>query len=118
MARLPGIIRGGSVLTPLILFLALRGYGRVTTPARVCAVNPGLLPTVALMEEVQEHARQVKAEIKQLVRMLVVWRSRGWAIYHRQDFSPLLYDPPGYEPHRRRPVAVCVQGREMRRIIS
>ena len=74
MARLQGITRGGSMLTRLIFFLSRRSYGRVITPARVYALNPGLLLTVALMEEGQAHAKQVKAEIKQLARMLVAWR--------------------------------------------
>jgi hypothetical protein len=113
MARLHEITRGGSVLTPLIFFRSRRSYGRVITPVRVYALNPGLLLTVALMEEGQEHARQVKAEIKQLARMLVAWHSRGWAIYRRRGFSPLLHDPPGHKSHRRRPVAVHKQGRKM-----
>ena len=111
MARFQGITRGGSVLTHLIFFRSRGSCGRVITPERVYALNPGLLPTVALMEEGQEHTRQVKAEIKRLARMPVAWRSRGRAIYHRRGFSPLLHDPPGYESHRR-PIAVCVQGRE------
>jgi AhpD family alkylhydroperoxidase len=74
MARLEGITRGGSVLTRLIFLLSRRSYGKVIAPAKVYALDPGLLFTVAFMEEGQEHAKQVKAEVKQLARMLVAWR--------------------------------------------
>jgi AhpD family alkylhydroperoxidase len=74
MARLKGIMRGGSALTRLLFFLSRRSYGRVPTPAKVYALDPALLLTVALMEEGQEHARQMNAQLKQLARMLVAWR--------------------------------------------
>ncbi len=35
MARLEGIMQGGSVLTCLIFFLARRSYGRVIKPALI-----------------------------------------------------------------------------------
>src|ERR1700730_14250859 len=74
MARLEGITRGGSLLTRLIFFLSRRSYGRVITPAKVYALDPALLLTIALMEEGQEHAKQMNAQFKLLTRMLVAWR--------------------------------------------
>jgi AhpD family alkylhydroperoxidase len=74
MARIEGRGRGGSWLVRLIFWLSRQSYGRVIMPARVYALDPGLLFTVALMEEGQEHARQVDARVKQLARMLVAWR--------------------------------------------
>jgi hypothetical protein len=71
MARIEGLIRGGSLLVRLIFLLSRRSYGRVILPARVYALDPGLLFTIALMEEGQEHAKQVNARVKQLARMLV-----------------------------------------------
>ena len=62
MARLEGITRGGSVLTRLIFLLSRRSYGKVIAPAKVYALDPGLLFTVAFMEEGQEHAKHVKAD--------------------------------------------------------
>jgi len=76
VARIEGLLRGGSVLTWLIFFLSRRGYGRVIIPARVYALSPSLMLTVALMEEGQESSKRVKPEVKQLARMLVAWRIR------------------------------------------
>jgi AhpD family alkylhydroperoxidase len=74
MARIEGRRRSRSLLVRLIFWLSQLSYGRVIKPARVYALDPGLLFTVALMEEGQEHAKQVDARLKQLARMLVAWR--------------------------------------------
>jgi AhpD family alkylhydroperoxidase len=58
----------------LAFFLSRRSYGRVITPARVYALDSRLLLAVGLMEEVQEWAKQTRAPVKQLARMLVAWR--------------------------------------------
>ncbi len=55
-------------------FLSRRSYGRVITPARVYALDSRLLLAIGLMEEVQEWAKQTRAPVKQLARMLVAWR--------------------------------------------
>jgi len=62
------------LLARLAFFLSRRSYGRVITPARVYALDSGLLLAVGLMEEVQERAKQTSAPVKQLARMLVAWR--------------------------------------------
>ncbi len=74
MARLAGVSRGRTLLARLAFFLSRRSYGRVITPARVYALDSGLLLAVGLMEEVQERAKQTSAPVKQLARMLVAWR--------------------------------------------
>jgi alkylhydroperoxidase family enzyme len=74
MARLAGISRSRTLLARLAFFLSRRSYGRVITPARVYALDSGLLLAVGLMEEVQERAKQTSAPVKQLARMLVAWR--------------------------------------------
>ncbi len=73
MAHLEGVSQGRTLLARLAFFLSRRGYGRVITPARVYALDSGLLLAVGLMEEVQERAKQTKAPVKQLARMLVAW---------------------------------------------
>jgi alkylhydroperoxidase family enzyme len=74
MARIEGISRSRTWLARLAFFLSRRSYGRVITPARVYALDSGLLLAVGLMEEVQERAKQTSAPVKQLARMLVAWR--------------------------------------------
>ena len=74
MARLAGVSRGRTLLARLAFFLSRRSYGRVITPARVYALDSGLLLAVGLMEEVQEWAKQTPAPVKHLARMLVAWR--------------------------------------------
>lgn len=74
MARIQGMERPRTLLARLAFFLSRRSYGRVITPARVYALDSGLLLAVGLMEEVQEGAKQTSAPIKQLARMLVAWR--------------------------------------------
>jgi hypothetical protein len=74
MARLAGISRSRTLLARLSFFLSRRSYGRVITPARVYALDSGLLLAVGLMEEVQERAKQTSAPVKQLARMLVARR--------------------------------------------
>jgi AhpD family alkylhydroperoxidase len=74
MARIEGVSRGTTLLARLAFFLSRRSYGRVITPARVYALDSGLLLAVGLMEEVQEGAKQTSPSVKQLARMLVAWR--------------------------------------------
>jgi AhpD family alkylhydroperoxidase len=74
MARIAGISRSRTLVARLAFFLSRRSYGRVITPARIYALDSGLLLAVGLMEEVQEWAKQTKAPVKQLARMLVAWR--------------------------------------------
>jgi AhpD family alkylhydroperoxidase len=74
MARIAGISRGRTLVARLAFFLSRRSYGRVITPARVYALDSRLLLAVGLMEEVQEWAKQTRAPVKQLARMLVAWR--------------------------------------------
>jgi hypothetical protein len=70
MARLEGILRGRTLLTRLAFFLSRRSYGRVITPARVYALDFGLLLAVGPIEEVQGREKQTSAPLKQLARML------------------------------------------------
>jgi len=74
MARIEGMLQGRTLLARLAFFLSRRSYGRVIAPARVYALDSGLLLAVGLMEEVQEWAKQTRAPVKQLARMLVAWR--------------------------------------------
>ena len=74
MARIKGMERPRTLLARLAFFLSRRSYGSVITPARVYALDSGLLLAVGLMEEVQERAKQTRAPVKQLARMLVAWR--------------------------------------------
>ena len=74
MARIEGMPRSRTLVARLAFFLSRRSYGRVITPARVYALDSGLLLAVGLMEEMQEWAKQTSAPMKQLARMLVVWR--------------------------------------------
>jgi AhpD family alkylhydroperoxidase len=74
MARIEGLERPRTLVARLAFFLSRRSYGRVITPARVYALDSGLLLAVGLMEEVQEWAKQTRAPVKQLARMLVAWR--------------------------------------------
>ncbi len=74
MACIEGITRGDSLLVRLVFFLSRRSYGHIITPARVYALDSGLLLAVGLMEEKQERAKQTRAAVKQLARMLVTWR--------------------------------------------
>ena len=74
MARIEGMSRSRSLVARLAFFLSRRTYERVITPARVYALDSRLLLAVGLMEEVQEWAKQTRAPVKQLARMLVAWR--------------------------------------------
>jgi len=74
MARIEGMSRSRTLVARLAFFLSRRSYGRVITPARVYALDSRLLLAVGLMEEVQEWAKQTRAPVKQLARMLVAWR--------------------------------------------
>ena len=74
MARIRGIERRRTLVARLAFLLSRRSYGHVITPARVYALDSGLLLGVGLMEEVQERAKQASAPVKQLARMLVAWR--------------------------------------------
>ena len=74
MARIEGMERRRTLVARLAFFLSRRSYGHVITPARVYALDSGLLLAVGLMEEMQERAKQTKAPMKQLARMLVAWR--------------------------------------------
>jgi alkylhydroperoxidase family enzyme len=74
MARIEGMERRKTLVARLAFFLSRRSYGRVITPARIYALDSGLLLAVGLMEEVQEGAKQTRAPVKQLARMLVAWR--------------------------------------------
>ena len=74
MARIEGIARSRTLVARLAFFLSRRSYGRVIAPARVYALDSRLLLAVGLMEEVQEWAKQTRAPVKHLARMLVAWR--------------------------------------------
>jgi AhpD family alkylhydroperoxidase len=74
MARIEGMSGSRTLVARLAFFLFRRSYGRVITSARVYALDSGLLLAVGLMEEVQEWAKQTRAPVKQLARMLVAWR--------------------------------------------
>ncbi len=74
MARIEGMSGSRTLVARLAFFLSRRSYGRVITSARVYALDSGLLLAVGLMEEVQEWAKQTRAPVKQLARMLVAWR--------------------------------------------
>jgi len=74
MARIEGMERRKTMVARLAFFLSRRSYGRVITPARVYALDSPLLLAVGLMEEVQEWAKQTRAPVKHLARMLVAWR--------------------------------------------
>ncbi len=91
MARLEGISQGRTLLARLAFFLSRRSYGRVITPARIYALDSGLLLAVGLMEEVQERVKQTSVPIKQLARLLVAWRiGCSWCL----DFGTHQH-PPG-----------------------
>jgi AhpD family alkylhydroperoxidase len=75
MARIEGMNRPRTLVARLAFFLSRRSYGRVNTPARVYALDSGLLLAVGLMEEVEARAKQTRAPVKQLARMLVAWRA-------------------------------------------
>src|SRR5260221_12421012 len=77
MARIEVISRSRNLVAHLAFFLSRRSYGRVITPARVYALDSRLLLAVGLMEEVQEWAKQTRAPVKHLARMLVAWRVGG-----------------------------------------
>jgi SAM-dependent methyltransferase len=49
MARIAGILRSRTLLARLTFFLSRRSYGRVITPARVYALDSGLLLAVGLI---------------------------------------------------------------------
>ena len=92
MARLKGMKRPRTPVARLAFFLSRRSYGRVITPARVYALDSGLLLAVGLMEEVQEWAKQTRAPVKQLARMLVAWRiGCPWCL----DFGTRQAEPLG-----------------------
>jgi len=92
MARIEGISRGRTLMAHLAFFLSRRSYGRVITPARVYALDSGLLLAVGLMEEVQEWAKQTSAPVKHLARMLVAWRiGCPWCL----DFGTRQAEPLG-----------------------
>jgi alkylhydroperoxidase family enzyme len=74
MARIEGIARSRTLVARLAFFLSRRSYGRVLTPARVYALDSHLLLAVGVMEEVEARAKQTRAPVKQLARMLVAWR--------------------------------------------
>ncbi len=74
MARIEGMSRSRTLVARLAFSLSRRSYGRVITPARVYALDSRLLLAVGLMEEVQEWAKQTRAPVKHLARMLVAWR--------------------------------------------
>src|SRR5260221_12875267 len=74
MSRIEGMDRRRALVARLAFFLSRRSYGRVITPARVYALDSRLLLAVGLMEEVQEWAKQIRAPVKHLARMLVAWR--------------------------------------------
>ena len=74
MARIEGMSRSRTLVARLAFFLSRRSYGRVIAPARVYALDSGLLLAVGIMEEVQERAKQTRAPVKHLARMLVAWR--------------------------------------------
>jgi AhpD family alkylhydroperoxidase len=73
MARIEGMSGSRTLVARLAFFLSRRSYGRVITPARVYALDSRLLLALGLMEEVQEWAKQTRAPVKQLARMLVAW---------------------------------------------
>jgi hypothetical protein len=75
MARIQGVKGRKSLVARLAFLLSRHNYGRVITPAQIYALDSGLLLAVGLMEEVQEWAKQTSAPVKQLARMLVVWRT-------------------------------------------
>jgi AhpD family alkylhydroperoxidase len=74
MARIEGMKRPRTLVARLAFFLSRHSYGRVITPARVYALDSRLLLAVGLMEEVHDWAKQTRAPVKQLARMLVAWR--------------------------------------------
>ena len=74
MPRIEGMERRRTLIARLAFFLSRRSYGRVIAPARVYALDSGLLLAVGFMEEVQEWAKQTSAPVKHLARMLVAWR--------------------------------------------
>jgi hypothetical protein len=49
MERIEGVSQGSTLLARLIFFLSRRSYGRVISPARVYALDSGLLLAVGLM---------------------------------------------------------------------
>jgi len=92
MTRLEGMKRPKTLVARLAFFLSRRSYGRVITPARVYALDSRLLLAVGLMEEVQEWAKQTRAPVKQLARMLVAWRiGCPWCL----DFGTRQAEPLG-----------------------
>ena len=92
MARIAEMKRPRTLLARLAFFLSRHSYGRIITPARVYSLDSRLLLAVGLMEEVQEWAKQTRAPVKHLARMLVAWRiGCPWCL----DFGTRQAEPLG-----------------------
>ena len=74
VARIEGVIQGGSLLARVVFWMSRRKLGRVIGPLRVHALHTRLLAGVGSMETAQEKASTVPATIKVLAEVLVAMR--------------------------------------------
>jgi len=74
VARIEGVIRGGSLLARVVFWMSRRKLGRVIGPLRVHALHTRLLAGVGSMETAQEKASTVPTTVKVLAEVLVAMR--------------------------------------------
>ena len=74
VARIEGVIQGGSLLARVVFWMSRRKLGRVIGPLRVHALHTRLLAGVGSMETALEKASTVPATIKVLAEVLVAMR--------------------------------------------
>ncbi|MFN7962744.1 MAG: hypothetical protein U0002_15855 [Thermoanaerobaculia bacterium] len=69
MARIPGITRGGSIVTRIAFFFSRKRVGKVVAPLRIHALSQPVLYGYGQMELALEKARRVPAGLKQLAQI-------------------------------------------------
>ncbi len=74
MARIQGVIEGGSLLARVAFFFTKRKVGRVIRPVRIHALHGRILMGYAQMELAQEKARRVAAPLKMLGQIRIAQR--------------------------------------------
>jgi hypothetical protein len=74
MARIPGVERGGGLITRLVFFLVRRRLGRVPRPVRITALRPTVLLGYGLMEQAQLKASALGNSLKKLAQVRVAMR--------------------------------------------
>jgi len=74
MARIAGVETGGSLLARIAFFLTKRKLGRVVRPVRIHALHGKLLMGYGQMEQSQDKARRVPAQLKLLGQVRIALR--------------------------------------------